>query len=84
MSSHSNNNQNNKEEEHTFHILPHPAKTNDPADLRRENNPIGSVMSSIAQLGNKGPHILGDEQKKGLEEPLSRDELRRRAAELNK
>jgi hypothetical protein len=25
MSSHSNNNQNKKEEEHSFHILPHPA-----------------------------------------------------------
>ncbi|CAG8645928.1 17343_t:CDS:2 [Acaulospora colombiana] len=66
-----------------YHPLPlH--KTNNPADLRNESNPIGSVMSSIAQLGDKGPHILSDEQKKGVEEPLSRDELRRRAAELNK
>ncbi|KAG8761381.1 hypothetical protein FRC14_004786 [Serendipita sp. 396] len=57
----------NKPEEPTFSILPHPAKTNDPADL---GEGYGSVVGKIAEAVGKGPHVLDEGTKANLEQPL--------------
>ncbi|KAK1921377.1 hypothetical protein DB88DRAFT_500543 [Papiliotrema laurentii] len=74
-----------KEEEQQFNILPHPAKTNNPADLIAEPGTQGGLQSASANAYNaKGPHVPSEEIAKGLEAPKSREELQARAAELNK
>lgn len=74
--------------EQRFNILPHPAKTNNPADLTRpgDGGEMPSIQDRMTQLatGARGPHILSEEQKSGLEQPLTHEELRVRAAQLNK
>ncbi|CAG7849019.1 SubName: Full=Uncharacterized protein {ECO:0000313/EMBL:CCA67366.1} [Serendipita indica DSM 11827] len=76
-----NNSSDNQQQEPTFSILPHPAKTNNPADLQQGESAYAG--SGAAALG-KGPHVLDDGVKSNLEQPLSREELRKRAEELNK
>ncbi|KIM24882.1 hypothetical protein M408DRAFT_331550 [Serendipita vermifera MAFF 305830] len=83
----SKNQKETKQNEPTFGILPHPAKTNNPADLNRprageEMPSVGDRMSQLASSG-PGPHIMSDKQKTSIGEPLTREELRKRAAELN-
>jgi len=66
-------------------IQPHPAKTNDPADLEQtpglggglKHDPVGQVYNA------KGPYIPSEEIRNSLEQPATREELKARAAELN-
>ncbi|ETS64209.1 hypothetical protein PaG_01448 [Moesziomyces aphidis] len=71
-------NQQNKGEEQSFSIQPHPATTNDP-----NNDPAlnSGLKEGVFGGGKPGPAVVNTEQ---LEEPLSRDELAKRSAELNK
>ncbi|WVQ82850.1 hypothetical protein IAT38_004985 [Cryptococcus sp. DSM 104549] len=71
-------------EEKSFNILPHPAKTNNPADLQGEPGERGGLQSASANAYNaKGPHIPSKEVAEGLEKPKTRDELRAEAEKLN-
>ncbi|KAF9465903.1 hypothetical protein BDZ94DRAFT_1213775 [Collybia nuda] len=72
--------------EQSFSIQPHPAKTNDPADLQRGNQPGGGLGTSdpMAAHHARDPHVPSQQIMNNLEEPLSREELRARGAELNK
>ncbi|WWC57629.1 uncharacterized protein I303_100161 [Kwoniella dejecticola CBS 10117] len=74
-----------KEQEQSFNILPHPAKSNNPADLNSEPAEHGGLQSASYNAYNaKGPHIPSHEIQQGLEKPLSSEELKARAEELNK
>ncbi|KAL0958815.1 hypothetical protein HGRIS_014134 [Hohenbuehelia grisea] len=66
----------------TFSIQPHPAKSNDPADLKGGNS-YGSGAGMQAHNA-RGPHVPNQDLLNNLEQPLSREELRKRQAELNK
>ncbi|KIJ98371.1 hypothetical protein K443DRAFT_680797 [Laccaria amethystina LaAM-08-1] len=68
--------------EPSYSIQPHPAKTNDPADLQP---PGGGLKSGgvMAAHHARDPYIPSDQIKNNLPEPLSREELQARAAELN-
>ncbi|EST06866.1 hypothetical protein PSEUBRA_003660 [Kalmanozyma brasiliensis GHG001] len=68
------NNQ-NKGEEQSFTIQPHPATTNDP----NHDPALGDKQNAFG--GKPGPAVVNTEQ---LEEPASREELAKRSAELNK
>ncbi|KJA21768.1 hypothetical protein HYPSUDRAFT_110536, partial [Hypholoma sublateritium FD-334 SS-4] len=67
--------------EPTFSILPHPAKTNDPADLQ----PSGGLRNNGAMdaFNTPGPFIPSEQIKNNLPEPLSHAELEARQASLN-
>ncbi|KAN0065806.1 hypothetical protein ACQY0O_000936 [Thecaphora frezii] len=66
-----------KHEEQSFTIQPHPATTNDPKAVPAFRSSLGDSV-----LGGKpGPQILDTSK---LEEPLSKEELAKRSAELNK
>ncbi|KAH9950794.1 hypothetical protein B0H21DRAFT_721719 [Amylocystis lapponica] len=71
--------------EQTFSILPHPAKTNDPRDLEPPQ-PGGGLNSNpeVQAHHARGPHVPSQEILNSLEKPLSRDQLKAKAAELNK
>ncbi|KAK0495671.1 hypothetical protein EDD18DRAFT_1354178 [Armillaria luteobubalina] len=74
-----------QDKESTFSIQPHPAKTNDPSDLNPPTQ--GGGLRSDPVMGAhhaKGPHIPKQDILNSLEQPLSREELRKRQAELNK
>ncbi|KAG2126923.1 hypothetical protein DEU56DRAFT_534325 [Suillus clintonianus] len=69
-----------------FNILPHPAKSNDPADLAggpRLNTGLTSKPEFQAYHA-RDPHVPSKDIVNNLEAPLSREELHRRAEELNK
>ncbi|EIN04648.1 hypothetical protein PUNSTDRAFT_76036 [Punctularia strigosozonata HHB-11173 SS5] len=71
--------------EQRFGILPHPAKTNDPRDV--EGPQLGGGLNSNPEVGAfhaRDPHVPSQQIANNLEKPLSREELRARAAELNK
>ncbi|OBZ77468.1 hypothetical protein A0H81_01896 [Grifola frondosa] len=71
--------------EPTFSIQPHPAKTNDPRDL--EPPQPGGGLNSIPEIQAhhaRDPYIPSADVMKNIEPPKSREELRARAAELNK
>jgi len=76
---------NKNTQEPTFSIQPHPAKSNDPADLQYKG-PGGGLATSnpMAAHHARGPHVPNQEILSNIEQPLSREELRARAAELNK
>ncbi|PRP84757.1 hypothetical protein PROFUN_07859 [Planoprotostelium fungivorum] len=59
--------------DNTFHILPHPATDNNP----NANDGQGVPLS-------RSPHVPSADILQNLEKPLSKEELRARAAELNK
>ncbi|KAG5645668.1 hypothetical protein DXG03_005506 [Asterophora parasitica] len=71
-------------QEQQFTTQPHPAKTNDPADLQRQQ-PGGGLATSdpMAAHHARDPYVPSQEIQSNLEQPLGRDELRARAAELN-
>jgi len=74
----------NKDEQQ-FSIQPHPAKSNNPAEV--EGPQVGGGLNSNPEMQAhhaRGPHVPSQEIKNSLEQPLSRDELKARAAELNK
>ncbi|WVQ94194.1 hypothetical protein IAU59_001272 [Kwoniella sp. CBS 9459] len=73
-----------KEQEQSFNILPHPAKTNNPSDLNSEPGEQGGLQSASANAYNaRGPHIPSEQTMQGLEQPKSREELKAEAAKLN-
>ncbi|KAI0042768.1 hypothetical protein FA95DRAFT_532527 [Auriscalpium vulgare] len=72
-----------KDSEQQFSIQPHPAKTNDPADLNRDTGGLQSQQPAGA-LHARDPHVPSPQIVNSLEAPAPRDELRARAAELNK
>lgn len=59
-----------------FGILPHPAKTNNPADLQDPATQGGLQSSGTNVFNAKGPHVPSQEIAQGLEAPKSRDEVR--------
>ncbi|TFK97671.1 hypothetical protein BDV98DRAFT_513412 [Pterulicium gracile] len=78
----------NKNEEQSFSIQPHPAKTNDPADLQRNPDQFGpgSGLSSQPEMAAhhaKGPHVPSESIKASLPDPATREELGARSRELN-
>ncbi|KAH9975472.1 hypothetical protein BGW80DRAFT_1297253 [Lactifluus volemus] len=74
--------------EQQFSIQPHPAKSNNPADLTAGDGPqpgCGLDSQSGAEIFHaRGPHIPSEDIVKNLEQPQTREELHARAAELNK
>ncbi|KAF8802358.1 hypothetical protein BYT27DRAFT_7196780 [Phlegmacium glaucopus] len=68
--------------EQSFSIQPHPAKTNDPADLQ----PSGGLRQGNAMdaFYARGPHVPSEDILKNLPEPLSREELQAKQAALKK
>jgi hypothetical protein len=60
-----------------FNILPHPAKTNDPSDLQRDDpESHGGLRSSNPNAAAMpGPHIPSKEVAENLEQPKSREEV---------
>ncbi|KAI0254506.1 hypothetical protein BJV78DRAFT_1184735 [Lactifluus subvellereus] len=73
-------------QEQQFTIQPHPAKTNNPADLTGgPQSGCGLDSQSGARIFHaRDPHIPSEDIVKGLEQPKTREELHARAAELNK
>ncbi|OSX62077.1 hypothetical protein POSPLADRAFT_1046528 [Postia placenta MAD-698-R-SB12] len=71
--------------EPTFNILPHPAKSNDPKDLEPPQ-PGGGLNSNPEQQAfhARDPYVPSADLLKNVEQPLSREELRARTAQLNK
>ncbi|KAI0314179.1 hypothetical protein OF83DRAFT_469648, partial [Amylostereum chailletii] len=83
-SSHKKSGQDNSTSEQQFTTQPHPAKSNDPSDL---NAPIGAGLNSNHEANvhhARDPHVPAPHIVNNLEEPLSREELRARQAELNR
>ncbi|KII85394.1 hypothetical protein PLICRDRAFT_31633 [Plicaturopsis crispa FD-325 SS-3] len=74
-----------KSKEQQFTTQPHPAKTNNPADLEPPQ-PGGGLNSNPELQAHhaRDPHVPSSEVAASLEQPASRDELHARAAELNK
>ncbi|KAF5381587.1 hypothetical protein D9615_005417 [Tricholomella constricta] len=70
--------------EPTFSTQPHPAKTNDPADLQSGSGGGLATSNPMAIHHARDPHVPSQEIQRNLEQPLGREELRARAAELNK
>ncbi|TRM64332.1 hypothetical protein BD626DRAFT_547474 [Schizophyllum amplum] len=73
------------QEEGTVSIQPHPAKTNDPADLNPPQ-PGGGLRHDGGMEAHhaRDPHVPAPEIANNLPEPAGHDELRARQAELNK
>ncbi|KAK0552510.1 hypothetical protein OC846_002792 [Tilletia horrida] len=78
-------------DEQTFTIQPHPAKTNDPSDPANggagtESNPTEGFQAAAQTLqgNNPGPAISTNSTTFQLEEPASKEDLAARSAELNK
>ncbi|OAX36389.1 hypothetical protein K503DRAFT_654825, partial [Rhizopogon vinicolor AM-OR11-026] len=74
------------QQEQQFNILPHPAQSNDPADLvggPRLGAGLGS-KPEVHAYHARDPHVPSQEILNSLEAPKSREELHRRAEELNK
>jgi hypothetical protein len=73
-----------KSSEPSFSTQPHPATSNDPADLQRGQQ--GGLATSNQMAGHhaRDPHVPSQQIQNNLEQPLSREELRARAQELNK
>jgi len=75
-----------KDNEPSYSIQPHPAKSNDPADLQQPSQPGGGLATSnpMAAHHARDPHIPSQQIQNNMEKPLSREELQARSAELNK
>ncbi|PWY99669.1 hypothetical protein BCV70DRAFT_162094 [Testicularia cyperi] len=73
----SDNSQNNKGEEQSFSIQPHPATTNDP----NTDPALNSGLKENVFGGKPGPAVV---DASSLPESLSREEVAKRSAELNK
>ncbi|KAF8154578.1 hypothetical protein B0H34DRAFT_799346 [Crassisporium funariophilum] len=70
-----------KQPEPAFSIQPHPATTNDPADLQA---PGGLKHNGAMDAFHaRDPHVPSDTIRNNLPEPLTRKELHARQAELN-
>ncbi|KAI0266384.1 hypothetical protein BC834DRAFT_874326 [Gloeopeniophorella convolvens] len=78
--------QTSSSQEQQYSIQPHPAKTNDPADLT-EGPQLGGGLNSNPEAGAfhaRGPYVPPRDLTDGLEQPQSREELRARSADLNR
>ncbi|KAJ7678131.1 hypothetical protein DFH06DRAFT_1167949 [Mycena polygramma] len=73
-----------KNEEQSFSIQPHPAKTNDPADLQQEQTGGLASNPNAGAFHARDPHVPSQQVMAGLEKPASKEELEARQAELNK
>ncbi|KAF7760256.1 hypothetical protein Agabi119p4_10932 [Agaricus bisporus var. burnettii] len=74
-------------QEQRFNILPHPAKTNDPADLQQPSEETGGLQSSqgaYSAFQTPGPVKLNPENLKDLPPPKTKEELSTLQAQLNK
>ncbi|KAL1739511.1 hypothetical protein HDZ31DRAFT_49273 [Schizophyllum fasciatum] len=71
-------------EEPTVSIQPHPAKSNDPADLNPPQ-PGGGLRHDGGMEAHhaRDPHVPAPEVRDNLPEPATREELQARQAELN-
>ncbi|KDQ52198.1 hypothetical protein JAAARDRAFT_101893, partial [Jaapia argillacea MUCL 33604] len=69
----------------TYSIQPHPAKTNNPADLVEPPQTGGGLNTNpeIGAFHARDPYVPSKEIRDSLPEPATRDELRARQAELN-
>ncbi|KAF8586748.1 hypothetical protein K439DRAFT_1340166 [Ramaria rubella] len=82
---HSKKDQGNDNPKQQFTIQPHPAKTNDPRDLEPPQPGAGlNNKPEIAAHHAHGPQIPNEAIVSNLEQPASREELKRRAEELNR
>ncbi|KAF9525219.1 hypothetical protein CPB83DRAFT_560356 [Crepidotus variabilis] len=70
-----------KNEEQQFSIQPHPAKSNDPADLQPHGGLRQGAGGAAEAFHARDPYIPSDEVKQNI--PAGRDELRARQAEFN-
>ncbi|KAF9028883.1 hypothetical protein BDZ89DRAFT_986431 [Hymenopellis radicata] len=73
------------QEEQQFTIQPHPAKTNDPADLQPA--PPGGGLRSDPVMGAhhaRDPHIPSPQIMNNMPAAMSREEYAKREAELNR
>ncbi|KAH7890449.1 hypothetical protein F5I97DRAFT_31991 [Phlebopus sp. FC_14] len=75
-----------QQHEQQFTILPHPAKTNNPADLLEPSRPGADVIGNPGIMAHnaRGPHVPSQQILSNLEAPKGREELKKRAEELNK
>ncbi|KAJ7100679.1 hypothetical protein B0H15DRAFT_943979 [Mycena belliarum] len=71
-------------EEPTLSIQPHPAKSNDPADLQPPQTGGLASNPNDQAFHARDPHVPSAQVMAGLEQPKTREELQARAAELNK
>ncbi|KAN0082579.1 hypothetical protein V8E55_008374 [Tylopilus felleus] len=79
------NSANNSQTEQRFNILPHPAKSNDPAELVGGDADAGLAGNPAVMAHHaRGPYIPSQELLNKLDAPLSREELKKRSEELNK
>ncbi|KAJ3742216.1 hypothetical protein DFH05DRAFT_1403344 [Lentinula detonsa] len=78
----------NGQEEQSFSIQPHPAKTNNPADLQNPAPGTGMGLNNSEQMAPfhaRDPHVPTDPQVlEAVGKQEGRDELRARQAELNR
>ncbi|KAG1838150.1 hypothetical protein DFJ58DRAFT_134157 [Suillus subalutaceus] len=74
------------QQEQQFNILPHPAQSNEPEDLVRRPRCDAGLTSKpeFYAYHARDPHVPNKDIVNSLEAPLSREELHRRAEELNK
>ncbi|KAJ2926107.1 hypothetical protein H1R20_g10983, partial [Candolleomyces eurysporus] len=74
-----------KEQEQRFNILPHPAKTNDPADLQRDRHSgLQSGGTPTQAFHARDPYVPSKQIRDNLPPALSREELKAKQAKLNK
>ncbi|TFK23293.1 hypothetical protein FA15DRAFT_670576 [Coprinopsis marcescibilis] len=75
--------QNKKGKEQSFHILPHPAKTNNPADLQPEQRE--QLRSDPVQAFHaRDPYVPDPKILENLPPATSREELQKRQDEINR
>ncbi|KIJ62264.1 hypothetical protein HYDPIDRAFT_49390, partial [Hydnomerulius pinastri MD-312] len=72
--------------EQRFNILPHPAKSNNPGDLADPPQPGAGLNSKpeFQAYHARDPHVPSQEILNNLEAPMSREDLKKRAEELNR
>ncbi|KAF8880516.1 hypothetical protein BD779DRAFT_1446161 [Infundibulicybe gibba] len=79
-----NTNDNTNQGEPAFSIQPHPAKSNDPADLNPPQAGGGLRRGHAEEAFHaRDPYIPSQEIQDSLEQPLSREELKAQSAQLN-
>ncbi|KAK7040736.1 hypothetical protein VNI00_009642 [Paramarasmius palmivorus] len=71
--------QNNTNPEPTYSIQPHPNKPNDPTENTQFSDGKAGVFNARG-----GPYVPSQEIRNNMEQPLGREELRARQAELNR
>ncbi|OCH84548.1 hypothetical protein OBBRIDRAFT_808152 [Obba rivulosa] len=74
-----------QQNEQSFSIQPHPARTNDPRDLQDSPQYSGpNANPDVQAFHTPGPYVPNQELLNKVDRPLGRDELNARAAELNR